>query len=74
MHVSLKHHLAVGALCGAAVGAAFALAVISMADCAGADCTWERINGLLGHAVLGSAIGACLGGIVFLGRRVLHRK
>lgn len=51
----------IGAGSGAAVGALFALAVISLADCAGPNCAYERVIGVGGHAAGGAILGALLG-------------
>lgn len=67
--VSLPRHLLGGAGVGAAVGTAFALAVVSLADCAGPTCTGERVVGVVGHALAGAAVGALGGGMVYLVRK-----
>lgn len=51
----------IGAGSGAAVGVLFALAVISLADCAGPSCAYERVIGVAGHAAGGALLGAMLG-------------
>lgn len=51
----------IGAVVGASAGALFGLAVVLFADCAGPDCTRERIFGILAHAGIGTPIGAALG-------------
>jgi hypothetical protein len=47
----------VGAFAGALAGLLFALAVISFADCAGPNCTEERVVGVIGHVLGGALIG-----------------
>lgn len=66
---SLSRHLWTGAGVGAAAGAAFGLWVISIADCGGPNCTTERVVGVAGNALGGAAIGALIGGMVYLIRR-----
>lgn len=66
---SLSRHLLVGSGVGAAVGTAFALAVFSLADCGGPDCSGERVIGVTGHALAGAALGALVGGVTYLVRR-----
>lgn len=57
----LGRAMLIGAGSGAAAGALFALAVISLADCAGPSCTYERVIGVAGHAAGGALLGAALG-------------
>lgn len=66
---SLSRHLRVGAGIGGAVGAAFGLWVITIADCGGPNCTTERVLGVASNAVGGAAIGALIGGAVYLIRK-----
>lgn len=63
---SLSRHLVVGGAIGGALGAAFGLAVVSFADCTGPECTEERVVGVVGHALAGVAVGAVIGGIIYL--------
>lgn len=66
---SLSRHLKIGGGIGAVVGAAFGMWVISIADCGGSNCTAQRVVGVAGNALGGAAIGALLGGAVYLIRR-----
>ena len=45
---------------GGVLGASFGVAVVSFADCAGPNCAYERIVGVLGHAASGAAGGVAL--------------
>lgn len=67
--VSLSRHLLVGSGIGAAAGAAFGLAVVSLADCGGPNCSEERVVGVAGHALAGAVVGALVGGVAYLVRR-----
>jgi hypothetical protein len=40
-----------GLTIGVALGGLFGLAVVSFADCAGPDCTYQRVVGVFAHAV-----------------------
>ena len=66
---SLSRHLGVGAGIGAVAGAVFGLWVISIADCGGPNCTTERVVGVAGNALGGAAIGALVGGVLYLIRK-----
>ena len=66
----MKRILLIGAASGAVLGALFALAVISFADCAGPNCASERVTGILGHAAAGAAAGLLLASLVGLAGRV----
>ncbi len=66
---SLSRHLLIGSGIGAAAGAAFGLAVISLADCGGPNCSQERVVGVAGHALAGAVVGALFGGVTYLIRR-----
>ena len=46
-----------GLTTGTALGGLFGLAVVSFADCAGPDCTYQRIVGVVGHAAGGGVAG-----------------
>ena len=63
----------IGAIVGSIAGALFGLAVVSFADCAGSNCSAERVVGVAGHAAGGAASGLLLGlllaGIARLFRR-----
>lgn len=65
---SASRHLLVGAGIGAVAGAAFGLAVVSFADCGGPDCSGERVLGVASLTLGGAAIGALVGGLVYLVR------
>lgn len=66
---SLSRHLAWGGGIGGLLGAAFGMAVISIADCSGQGCTAERVFGVASLSLGGAAIGALVGGAVYLIRR-----
>ena len=66
---SLRRHLVLGSWIGALAGAAFALAVVSLADCGGPGCTREAVIGVAGHALAGAAMGAVAGALTRLIRR-----
>ena len=57
----MKRFATIGALLGGLLGTAFALAVVSFADCAGPACGRERVLGVLLYAALGSGAGTLLG-------------
>jgi hypothetical protein len=56
---------------GGALGTLFGLAVVSFADCAGPNCGYDRIIGVLGHAAGGAGGGVALGLLLLAARRVL---
>jgi hypothetical protein len=62
-----------GAGVGGALGASFGLAVVSFADCAGPNCAYERIIGVLGHTAGGAGAGGALGFLLLAISRVLVR-
>ena len=64
----------IGAAIGATLGALFAFAVISFADCAGPSCSYERMVGVLGHALAGALAGALLGLAVAMVARLRSRR
>jgi hypothetical protein len=66
---SASRHLRIGAAAGGVAGALFGLWVISIADCGGPGCTGERVIGVAGNALDGAAVGALIGGLVYLIRR-----
>lgn len=66
---SLSRHVRIGGGIGAVAGAALGLWVISIADCGGSNCTTQRVVGVAGNALGGAAIGALIGGAVYLIRR-----
>ena len=73
MAVHLRTPVLGGLAIGAALGGLFGLAVVSFADCAGPDCTYQRVVGVFGHAAGVGAAGALAG---LLGQtlvRVLQR-
>ena len=47
-----------GMTIGIVLGGLFGLAVISFADCAGPDCMYQRVVGVLGHAAGAGVAGA----------------
>lgn len=63
-----------GAGVGGALGALFGLAVVSFADCAGLNCTEERVIGVLAHAAAGAGVGVALGLILLAMSRLLVRR
>ena len=65
----MKRFATIGALLGGLLGTAFALAVVSFADCAGPACGRERVLGVLLHAALGSGAGTLLGALAAWVRR-----
>lgn len=66
---SSRGHVLIGAGIGAAVGTAFGLAVVAIADCGGSGCTGERAVGVVGNAAAGALIGGLVGHVVYLIRR-----
>ena len=68
-----RRALLLGAAIGAAAGALFALAVVSLADCAGPRCGYERVVGVLGHAAAGGAAGLLVGALLRLGADAFAR-
>ena len=65
----MMRHIRIGAVAGGTVGIAFALAIVSFADCAGPGCGRERVLGVALHAVLGILAGAVVGLVVGAVRR-----
>jgi hypothetical protein len=53
-----------GLAIGLALGGLFGLAVVSFADCAGPDCTYQRVVGVLAHAAGVGVAGAIAGLLV----------
>jgi hypothetical protein len=53
-----------GLTIGSALGGLFGLAVVSFADCAGPDCTYQRIVGVVAHTAGGGVAGATSGLLV----------
>ena len=54
------------------LGAAFGLAVVLFADCAGPTCARERVLGVAMHAAIGAGVGLVLGGVL-VGLRLATR-
>lgn len=50
-----------GMTIGIVLGGLFGLAVVSFADCAGPDCMYQRVVGVLGHAAGAGVAGATAG-------------
>jgi hypothetical protein len=55
---------------GATLGGLFALAVVSFADCVEADCSVQRVVGVLGHAIAGGGLGTVAGLLLYLFNRL----
>lgn len=60
-----------GAGVGGTLGALFGLAVVSFADCAGPNCAYEQLIGVLGHAVGGAGAGSVIALLLLATSRVL---
>ena len=56
------------------LGAAFGLAVVLFADCAGPTCARERVLGVAMHAAIGAAFGVVLGGAIALLQRFIRSR
>jgi hypothetical protein len=56
------------------VGAAFGLAVVLFADCAGPTCARERVMGVALHAAIGAGIGLVLGGGIALLQHLIRSR
>ena len=52
-----------GLAIGLVLGGLFGLAVVSFADCAGPDCTYQRVVGVLAHAA-GVGVAGALAGLL----------
>jgi hypothetical protein len=62
-----------GLTIGVALGGLFGLAVVSFADCAGPDCTYQRVVGVFAHAVGVGVAGATAGLLVHILVRLLQQ-
>jgi hypothetical protein len=62
-----------GLTIGIALGGLFGLAVVSFADCAGPDCTYQRVVGVVAHAAGAGVVGATAGLLVLTLVRLLQR-
>jgi ABC-type Fe3+-siderophore transport system permease subunit len=56
------------------LGAAFGLAVVLFADCAGPTCARERVLGVAMHAAIGLGLGLVLGGVFMLVQRMIRSR
>ena len=73
MAVRLRTVGLAGLTIGMALGGLFGLAVVSFADCAGPDCTYQRVVGVVGHAAGAGVATATAGLLVQALVRLLHR-
>lgn len=62
-----------GLTIGLLLGGLFGVAVVSFADCAGSDCTYQRVVGVLAHAAGVGVAGAIAGLFVQALVQLLHR-
>jgi len=73
MAVHLRTVGLAGLTIGVALGGLFGLAVVSFADCAGPDCTHQRLVGVLAHAAGVGVAGATAGLLVHTLVRLLQQ-